>query len=467
MSVQFDWQVGSEEGRWETLASRRGGPRLNWPWWAWAIAAFILAGAAVGGYVLLRQRYARAARMAQFQIQGVIDLEARAFARGDELLYLEQQDTTDSDWFRRQTLRIQPDCPARLSPQQARRGYCEPALPAQVLTVDLQGGMAWVEVEEGNPPVRRMRFYRRMSTSWVHMGPQPAFWHEEREAHFGRVTVRYRARDRPALLPLLEPISTAQRDVCRTVHCPAGSELEVIVAIGAPPYVRPYLESDPQPQGDDTLYLSSPWLAGIPVGWSPDFTIETYWVAYALASRAVRAAAGQSLTLLQEALIGEYAFWYATGDLSRAPILGRVIEQNGVASLQDVFRALRTEDSLDAFVSLWLAMTSSDQTEAYFETLMRIERDALVAGQQDTFAVLQDTGQPQWIDEQHERFVRYQEDDSTLLPEVYVQSVDLGRALAVVTLEPRSVSPPYLPQVAYYRRRGQDWLHSSEVLTGP
>jgi hypothetical protein len=464
MSVQFDWQVGSDEGRWETLASRRRGLRLNWPWWVWTILTLILVGAVAGGYVFLRERYARAARRAQFQIQSVIDLEARAFARGDEVLYLEQQDTTDRDWFRRQRLRIQPDCPERLDPQQARRAYCVPVLPAQVLSLDLQGDVAWVEVQEADPPVRRTRHYRRMSGGWVHTAPQPAFWREERETHFGRVTIRYPARDRSVLLPLLERISVARRDVCRTIYCPAVTELDVIVSIDAPPYVRPYLESDPEPQGDDRLYLSSPWLTGIPIEQPLEFATETYWVTYAVAARAVRATIEQSLDPLQQAVIEEYARWYVTEDPRQAPILGRIIEENDAGALQEVFRGLRTEDSLDAFVSFWLPISSVEQAETYFETLLRIERDALAVGRQDTFALLQDSRQPWWVEEQQERFVQYQKDDSTSLPEVHVQAVRVDGTLAIVTLEPRSVLPPYLTEVIYYRRRGQDWLHTSAAL---
>jgi hypothetical protein len=466
MSVQFDWQVGSDEGRWETLASRRGGLRLHWPWWVWALVALIFSGAALGGYVLLRRRYAEAAQMAQFQIQSVIDLEARAFAGGDEVLYLQQQDTADQDWFRWQRLRIRPDCPSRLDPEQARRAYCSPVLPAQVLSVDLQGDVAWVEVQEGSPPLRRMRFYRRASTGWVHTASQLEFWREERETRFGRVTVRYQARDRPLLLPLLDRVSSAQRDVCQAVYCPAVSELDIIFAIDGPPYVRPYLESDARPQGDDRLYLSSPWLAGIPVDQPPELSVETYWVTYAVASRAVKATIGQSLIPLQEALIREYAQWYTTGDVGQAPILGRVIEHKGTDVLQEVFRGLRTEHSLDAFVSFWLPISSREQPEKYFETLLRIERDALTVGRQDTFVVLQDSRQPWWIEEQQERYTGYQEDRGTPLPQVHVQAVELNGAVATVTLEPRSVSPPYLPEVAYYRRRGQDWLHTSAVLAG-
>jgi len=466
MSVQFDWQVGSDEGRWETLASRKGGLRLHWPWWAWVVLALVLSGAALGGYFLLRRRYAEKVRMAQFQIQSVIDLEARAFARGDEELYLEQQDIAEQDWSRWQRLRVQPDCPSLLDPAQARRAYCSAALPAEIVSLDLQGEVAWAEVREGDPPVRRMRFYRRTATGWKHTRPQAGFWREERETRFGLVTVRYYTRDRPALIPLLDRISSAQHDVCRTTYCPAVSRLEVVFVIDAPPYVHPYLESDSQPQGDDRLYLSSPWLVGTPADQTPEFAEEVYWITYALASRAIKATIGQPPVPLQAAVIEEYAHWYATGDTRQAPLLGRIVEHRGTDALPEVFRSLRTADSVGAFVSFWLPISSREQPETYFETLLRIERDALAVGRQATFVMLQDNRQPWWVEEQQERFAQFQEHGSTPLPEVRLQAVEVNGDSATVTLEAGSVSLPYLPAVQYYRLRGQDWLHTSALLAG-
>jgi hypothetical protein len=464
MSVQFDWQVGSDEGRWETLASRRGGPRINWPWWAWLILAVVVSGAAAGGYLVLRRRYAEAVRMAEFQIQNVIDLEASAFARGDEELYLEQQDLTALEWYRWQRLRIQPDCPSLLSGDQLLRAYCSPALPATIASLDLQGDIAWVQVLEGDPQVRRVRFYRQTSAGWKHSGPQPSFWRDETTTQYGRVSIDYHQRDRPMIDPLLERISRSQRDVCQTIYCPSVSQLDVVLTIDAPPYIHPYLDSDPSPQGSDTLYLSSPWLAGAPETQPGEFAEQTYWVTYALASRAIKATTGQSLNPLQEAVIVEYAHWYVAQDTTVAPLLGRIITRNGVDALQEVFRTLREEDSLNAFVSFWLDISSETQANAYFGTLLGIERDALVAGRRATYVLLQDDRQPSWVEEQERRFGQYQVDDAGLLPQIEVQAVQVIGDQASVTLAPTSVSPPYLPAVAYYRRRGQEWLHTSPLL---
>lgn len=464
MSIQFDWQVGSDEGRWETLASRRGGPRIHWPWWAWLILALVVSGIAAGGYFVLRRRYAAAVGMAEFQIQNVIDLEARAFAQGDEERYLEQQDITALDWYRWQRLRIQPDCPSLLTEAQSLRAYCSPVLPAAIASLDLQGDVAWVQVLEGEPQVRRVRFYRQTNAGWKHTGPLPGFWRDETATQYGLVSIRYHQRDRPLVDPLLERVSRSQRDVCQTIYCPIVSELDVVLTIDAPPYIRPYLDSDPRPQGSDTLYLSSPWLTGVPEDEPAQFAEETYWATYALASRAIKATTGRPLNPLQEAVVLEYAHWYVAQDTALAPILGRIIVRNGVDALQEVFRTLREEDSLNAFVSFWLDISSEEQIDSYFGTLLGIERDALVAGRLQTYLLLQDNRQPWWFEEQEQRFSQYQVSDTGPLPQVEVQAAQVTGDQASVTLASTSVSPPYLTTVVHYRRRGQEWLHTSPLL---
>ncbi|MFN2231511.1 MAG: hypothetical protein ACK2VA_17205 [Anaerolineae bacterium] len=464
MSVQFDWQVGSNEGQWEILASRGGGPRIHWPWWIWLILALVVSGMAAGGYLLLRRRYAAAVSMAEFQIQNVIDIEARAFAQGDEERYLEQQDIAALDWYRWQQLRIQPDCPSLLTEAQSLSAYCSPALPAVIASLDLQGDVAWVQVLEGGPQVRRVRFYRQTNAGWKHTAPQPGFWRGETTTQYGRVSVHYHERDRPQIDPLLQHLSRSQHDVCQTIYCPTVSELDVVLTIDVPPYIHPYLDSDPRPQGSDTLYLSSPWVAGVPEDQPAQFAEETYWATYALASRAIKATTGQPLNPLQEAVLVEYAHWYVAQDTTLAPILGRILARNGVGALQEVFRTLREEDSLNAFVSFWLDISSGEQVDRYFETLLGIERDALVAGRLQTYLLLQDNRQPWWFEEQEQRFSQYQVSDTRLLPQVEVQAAQVTGDRASVTLAPTSVSPPYLTSVVYYRRRGQEWLHTSPLL---
>ncbi len=464
MSVQFEWQLGSDDGQWETVVSTQPRPRRPWPWWAWALLTVLIAGVGTWVYLSIRDRYERAAQLVRFQIQSTIDLEARAFALGDEALFLEQQDEAATDWYETQKRRISPDCEAQ-GTQQVPGRYCTPLLPAKADRIDLQGDVAWVEVIEGDPPVYRVRFYRRTDLGWKHTAPHPAFWQRAEQERYGRVTVRTYRRDRPYVDALLERIAQAEAEVCETIDCPTTSRLEVAFSVDAPPLAQSYLDASEGAQGNDRLVLSTPWLSGIPVDGSADDTEAIYWVTYALSSRAMRATLGGQLNSLQEAVIADYARWYATGDTSQAPILGRIVDKQGPASLQEVLRSLREARSLDAFVSFWLDVSSERQIGPFFETLLGIERDALQQGNQDVFLLLQDDRQMWWVEQQRARFRSFQElEPSPRLPDVYVLEVERDRDLARVTLAPSSVSAGHLGPVQHFRLRSGEWRHSSPLL---
>jgi hypothetical protein len=259
MGIQFDWQAGDDNGQWETIAERRRRAGMRWvPRWAWyALIAAIVVSAA-GGLVAVRRRYEQAQRQIVFQIQGVIDLEAHAFAQGKVDLYLAQQDSASPDWYD-----LQHDCIQTHRASQATRAAahsCSPVLPAAIQDVDLRGDVAWVEVIEGAPPVRRVRFYRRTDLGWKHTAPRVAFWDNAVELHYGDLLFRYHERDQPHVDPLIEHIVRTFYQVCARVECPPQRSLEVNFA------VDPFLPTDAPPPLTDTLWLlPSPWLSGLPV----------------------------------------------------------------------------------------------------------------------------------------------------------------------------------------------------------
>ena len=118
MSVQFEWQAGSDDGQWETIARAGRGPGRRWlgrvPWWVWVIVGLVIAGGGALGYLGIRRRYKELQRQVEFQIQSVIDLEARAFAQGDADLFLDQQDFESSEWYAQQVQRVRESCSAFL-----------------------------------------------------------------------------------------------------------------------------------------------------------------------------------------------------------------------------------------------------------------------------------------------------------------------------------------------------------------
>ena len=459
MGFQCEWQVGGDDGRWETVAQVQKKRRLRLPWWAWLALAALIVALAGGGYLYLRRRYREVDRRVRFQIQGVIDQEARAFAEKNLTLFLAQQDEESPEWYEWQRGRFRA-----CTDNTGDTSLCRPVLSAKLQDVDLVGDIAWVEVLEGEPPVRRVRFYRRTGHGWKHTAPRARFWKTAVELRTGTLSMYYHDRDQPHVGPLLDLVENTYNDVCATVYCPAVSRLKVEFSVGLPIYATPHLERDAAPQGDDKIVLASPWLYGIPQdgAWDEAYLGELrYWVAYAAATRAMQASLNRQLNPLQEAVLSEYAFWYAHRDPAQAPLLGLALEQQGQDALPDVLRELKKMHNVSAFLQRWLGTSPADP-EMYFGTLLLVERRAIRAGRKKTFLLLQDAAES-WQKRQEAAFERVQGHD---IGPASVRRVEIlhRRAFAHVTGnvlqgEEGVVNSPFIS----FRRNDGDWLHSAPI----
>jgi len=123
MNVQLDWQAGDETGEWETIATVGAyAPRRKIPHRMWRVLIAALATFIIGGSILVHRWYREAQRRIAFQVQSVIDLEARAVQRGNSALFMAQQDPALPGWHAQQELAGSRD-----------------ALPAEVQNVILRG----------------------------------------------------------------------------------------------------------------------------------------------------------------------------------------------------------------------------------------------------------------------------------------------------------------------------------------
>ena len=252
---RFDWQVGDDDGNWETIAHESGAlRRRRIPGWVWAVVLVAILATAAGGYVTVRRRYEAASQQVTFQIQSVVDLEARAFEQGNEELFLAQQDKASAPWY----VSPAPWLSTRLGAVSDRGHLFVPpmaVLPATVKDVDLRGDVAWVQVVEGDPPVRRVRFYRQTDRGWLHTAPDLAFWQEPVEHHHGgRLAFYYHRRDQLYVDSLIEQVGDAFYRLCASAGCPADQRFKILIY---PEYPQSDLPFD--------LALPSPWLSGIPV----------------------------------------------------------------------------------------------------------------------------------------------------------------------------------------------------------
>jgi hypothetical protein len=473
VNLEFDWQVGDKQDQQETLAhiARR---RRRAPRWVWLVVAIVAGSLAAGGYILLRQRYDEAKARAAFQIQGVIDLEASAYARGDAELFLEQQDRAAPGWYADQAIRISEDCLAVVTAQRdaAAAGgsstdlyRCEPVLPASVQELELRRDVAWVEVIEGEPPARRVRFYRQTDLGWRQTAPQAEFWATAIELRYGDDLVfRFYRRDRPHVQPAIDRIVAAFDQTCATFRCASEAPIEVNFVVDMPRLKRSELQNG-------AILVPSPWLAGIPVdgAQAPYIAGYAYLVAHELTSAHLRTSTGRPLTPFEAAMADEYAAWQSGSTAGHAPIVDRLVERRGADALPTIFASLQDVGSLNLLLVEWLGLSASTTPSAYFEALVNLEQQALVAGRRGTFLLLQDETVPGWLAGQEAFFDLAQTQDLSIEP-ARVQGVDVSGELARVTLErPTALAGahPLAPrgQIVYFRREGGDWKHTSPRFT--
>jgi hypothetical protein len=444
MSIQFEWQAGRDDGQWETIAESQKGPlrRLirRMPWWAWLLVVLVVGGLATIGYVTVRQRYREAQQQIEFQIQSVIDLEARAFVDRDIDLFLDQQDPAQRAWLNLQGRRVQPDCtsPTRGARPRDRTIFslCAPVQPAQVQRVDLKGDLAWVEVIESLPAdpgrgldaqeVRRVRFYRQTDLGWKHMAPPDAFWPTVMHIDYGNLTVIYHKRDQPYVEPLEEVITDAFVDVCSVLTCISRKTLIVEFSVEPPAYYLPAIDLSSAAGGEDKITLSSPWLAGIPVQASQETRLAkelAHAVTFAAAARSVQYTTGLPLTPLQRAILDEYAAWYAYGQDARLVLLRPFVEERGWDAMPDALLLATEPTLLDEFLARWDLAPRDDVAQApehaadYFSAVLTLEREALLLGRKETFLLLQDD---EWRDLQ-ERYYWQTQENKTLVPSAPVR----------------------------------------------
>jgi hypothetical protein len=441
MDVRFDWQAADERGRWASIARverRRMPSRVSWRACGAIVAALLLASAVAG--LLVWRRYAAAQGRIAFQIQSIIDLEARALAEGDLALWLAQQDPMAPGWIE----------------EQARRAEAGtlPTAPPRVARIEVRGDVAWVEVESGHSSRRRVRFYRRTGRGWTHTGPRLAFWRDPVEWDDGSVTVHCHERDRDQVEPLAQAVARAYDRACEQLDCPAPRRVQVRFG------PEPALVDAPRavPGG---VWLASPWLSGVAAERGPDPTglaRASYWGRWAAAAQCVGLA---PLDPLQRALVAEYAAWAGGEPAWGVPLLGRALEQHGPAALPLVYRSLQAGPALDVFLAEWLDLSAGEDPVAYLVALVQIEQESLYAGRRDTFLLLQDQA-AWWREQQQTAFDRQQQVEPRRRPETTIERVVLGDYGARVTWQEHPGTSGREPrkQFSTYRRQEGGWVHA-------
>jgi hypothetical protein len=281
--------------------------------------------------------------------------------------------------------------------------------------------------------------------------------------------IQYHRRDQPHIDPLLERISQVSDEVCaELVFCAASSRLVIDFATSAPAFRSPYMETVSGDRQSRRLVLSSPWLYGIPIGrtWDESYLDDlTHRLTYALAAGVAHSPSEFGMSQLQKAIAAEYAVWREQRDSTQAPLLGRIVERHGVDQLSRVFFTLRGARLSSLFLVRWLSLHPIRDEPAFFETLLNIEREAILVGRKDTFLLFQDDD---WVEQQSAFFDRVRSHESPLSsPTIRVRSAQIIDDRALVILDSSTLilqddlSHQALGQLVFFRRRDWDWKHAS------
>jgi hypothetical protein len=373
----------------------------------------------------------RLCEQAEQEIRLVMLAETHALAQQDIARYLATLDEESPRWYAGRA-------------QQAQSGMQSddrPEAATAIQNLDLRGEIAWVEVVGGDPAIHWARFYRRRASGWVETAPDARFWGRPVEEQTGDLVVRYYRRDRShvgALLPHLTAVVSEVSDDLR--YSLAGPRFVLYVGperTGRDPRVQVSWEGTrvPLPYRRE-VSLSSPWLTGIPADgqWDEEMLrAVTYQIAHALVSNAMRSANEPDLTALQGALADEYASWVSQGrDPQQAPLLRRVVDRHGEDVLPRMFLSLKGAHLSTLYLVRWLSLHPTGDSEDFFETVLNIEREALLAGRRKTFLLFQD---PSWRHDQERFYVQTRATSlDALSPVVRVSRVDMSGTQAHVAL---------------------------------
>lgn len=451
MPVDFEWEVGEEDGEWSTLATPPVRRRWRPPRWVWCVLLALLLAGGGSTYAVVHRRYEQARQRLIFEIQSIVDLQARAYAQDDRELFLAQIDRSLNWWYAQERHRLSDECRREALPSRE----CIPFLPGVVEDVEVRGDYALAQVtEEGG--TRRARFYRRVGNGWLYAAPRPEFWDTTSETGYKGLVVSAHRRDLPYVYPLLDRIAAAYEQICAPVGC--HNKLLTVSVVFSPTDQAPRLEGD-------MLSIDSPWLVGIPAA---ENLGSDYLSALETAARSASLehvfylSHDDEPNRMQRALMQEYLDWSTSGHLDRSPLLRRLIEQHGTGTLPQIIRSLVNHSSPEALGRAWLALPP-EADEHLFQFLLDVEHEALLAGQVETWLLFYDVGegrpQARPVIEGDWRAMFDTFRDLEDLPPPEVVSVEVSGDRARVVLAPRPGTPADLPPAEFYVRQDERWLH--------
>ena len=312
MSVGLDWRIedsGEQPSRSELPAA--GPPRRPWHesrLWRWGRWLLLLLGVALAaGAVWLYTTYRTVQDRNDEDLRRALRLEARAYGEGDGEVFAARQDPDNAAWREQQRQWFE------------QRSQWPATLPFTytftILATGIEGDQAWAEIEESYPgssqspfdggstpsaapgkatTYRRVVFYRRAGSDWLHAAPRvdSSYWGPPVTLEGDYFTFTYPARDTAVVEEWLARLEPFARTLCRDLECPPDLRWTIAVTPTSTP--RWELGSTFEITDALALTLNSPAVTGYQV----DDTlngVQGYQLVLDILVGAIRHSGGESL----------------------------------------------------------------------------------------------------------------------------------------------------------------------------
>lgn len=399
MGVQLDWKIESDQrtrGSGQHNEDPQAGRRRRRQLWRVVLTIAVLLSLVGVVILFVQERLRQADERDRTQLENTVRAEITALNVGEQTTFASIQRSATEDW-----LRVQAD--AYLD-YQNDKALTDRVLTGRVLGVTVDGTRGRVQVEEienGTPYVVTWFYWNYEAIrdakgevmeagGWHHVAPDYTFWGEPRDTQREHFALRYQTLDTPVAQAMEAALSRWYNVLCASLDC------------GRVPFLTVDIVADPSAGiawTDETnwqLLVSSPnsGRARYDQPFSGDLE---QGVAAALAEQAVstytlspdpRSDAGFFIESTRRWLLGQW-LQVDTG----AYLLGSLVQQNGSGTISRLLIALRSGSDVSVLgtaLSLDLARAELDWRD-FIDWRLQIERDVILAGDQEALFQLYDT----------------------------------------------------------------------------
>ena len=375
MSIEFRWQIESEEDEKKPALPPKRRRRVPWRLVGIALMLLVVGGGIAAG--IFWQRVRQGEKRLRQELGTVVNLEVQALRDGDRETFFSLQDQDNPYWYNSQHSRFLPwlGGTAWLEPgQEANLAILEAALLPTKQGNHARAEVAWA-MEDGI--YRRTQFYRSEAGRWLRTGTRREYFDQERTRETAHFAFHYWTHDEPTVNWMAEQLETWYDAVCADLKCNNKQRISVLIT--------PLEESDKEFQLPEGFVVSSPRLRGIREDGAP-LPPERVELARILTHLLTVRQANNLEAWQQPYLLPQFVNWemqrlgLGDKDILPTPVLDQVKARFGLEGIQVLLVAMGQTVSENEALRLALGVDLEDLNvvfEQYLEALLAVERQVM------------------------------------------------------------------------------------------